>query len=412
MRKLRQLYKLLFWFLFTALAQAQNPSDQIAYLFRVSDGLKSPLRITMDAHDNVFVTDDVGSRVCRFDSTGRFLGEFTVGQAPLAIAVNKQNRLIVSDRVQSELLLLDVNGQLIKKMGQNVGPFGLLSSAIFDDDNRLYVVDSQQNCVHVFDERGQFVTSFGQEKLIYPTGIAFDKKNQRILVAEHGGLFLSENLETVKMIHAFDKNGIWQSGFGKYGHELGKLSRVQGITVDRWGRIYLADIYQGLVTVLSEEGEFLAAIGKYGEQPGEMRAPMDLAIDSRGRLWVTAMNNGSIEIYDIGDFTTAVEPPAESLLPSTSTLLQNFPNPFNPGTWLPFELKKDSQVIIHIYNQMGQRVRTFDLGKKSRGSYVTEGSAIFWDGANDRGEIVASGVYLYEIRLEELVMVRRMLLLK
>ena len=77
-------------------------------------------------------------------------------------------------------------------------------------------------------------------------------------------------------------------------------------------------------------------------------------------------------------------------------LLQNFPNPFNPETWIPYHLAMDSEVTINIYSATGQVVRTLDLGYKQAGSYIASDKAAYWDGRNQQGESAGNGVYFYQ----------------
>ncbi|MFQ5866206.1 MAG: FlgD immunoglobulin-like domain containing protein, partial [bacterium] len=389
------------------LAEGQGDAIEAQHVLRITEELRSPVRIAIDDQGVVYVTDAVGSRINRYDSDGKFLGKFTAGSSALAIAVTAQDLLYVGDRVSGELQLFDVGGRLLKKIENGFGGFELPSDAVMDDENRLYLVDGKRGTVYIFDANGDYISSFGDTILVFPTGIAFDQKNQRLLVAEHGGLNISSGSDAGKMIHAFNKEGQWLTSFGKYGPKEGQFRRIQGMTVDRSGRIYVADTYQGVITVLSENGDFLTTVGQFGTEPGELRAPMDVALDSQNRLWVTSMNNGSLEVYDVGDIPTAVTVNPEPAVPTRSELQQNYPNPFNPGTWIPFVLGEDSYVVIHVYNEVGQLIRTIDLGRLKRGNYTTDGQAAFWDGTNSQGELVASGVYLYEIRADDFVAVRR-----
>ncbi len=98
--------------------------------------------------------------------------------------------------------------------------------------------------------------------------------------------------------------------------------------------------------------------------------------------------------------------------PEKSMLLQNFPNPFNPETWMPYQLKYASEVTIRIYNTAGEQVRAIDLGYKSAGLYVNQDRAAYWDGRNKFGTSVASGVYFYTIQAGDFVAVRKLTVLK
>ncbi len=98
--------------------------------------------------------------------------------------------------------------------------------------------------------------------------------------------------------------------------------------------------------------------------------------------------------------------------PTATRLMPNYPNPFNPETWIPFELTDAADVTVRIYGQDGSVVRALDLGHRAEGYYTSSGSAAYWDGRNDHGEHVASGVYLYELQAGAYRALRRMVVVK
>ena len=95
-----------------------------------------------------------------------------------------------------------------------------------------------------------------------------------------------------------------------------------------------------------------------------------------------------------------------------TALLQNFPNPFNPETWLPYRLGTDATVTLRIYNVKGQLTRELDLGAQNTGGYLTRETAAYWDGRDRVGEVVSSGVYFYTLQAGPFQATRRMLVLK
>lgn len=97
-------------------------------------------------------------------------------------------------------------------------------------------------------------------------------------------------------------------------------------------------------------------------------------------------------------------------IPDFSRLLQNYPNPFNPETWIPFELSQETDITLSIYDAVGDPVRSIQLGIQAPGLYRTKDRAVYWDGKNEQGESVASGVYFY--RLNDLAGTRKMLIVK
>jgi hypothetical protein len=108
---------------------------------------------------------------------------------------------------------------------------------------------------------------------------------------------------------------------------------------------------------------------------------------------------------NLGDLTVRT-------IPKHSKLMQNWPNPFNPETWIPFQLSKDVDVTITIYDIHGGAVRQFELGYTPAGLYDKKSNAIYWDGTNEVGERVASGVYFYHIQAGEFSASRKMAILK
>ncbi len=93
-------------------------------------------------------------------------------------------------------------------------------------------------------------------------------------------------------------------------------------------------------------------------------------------------------------------------------LYQNYPNPFNPETWISYQLAKSADVTIHIYDQLGQSVRTLKLGHKKEGGYLERAQSAYWDGKNDAGESVASGIYFYRLEAGGFSQTHKMTLLK
>ena len=99
-------------------------------------------------------------------------------------------------------------------------------------------------------------------------------------------------------------------------------------------------------------------------------------------------------------------------VPSETTLSANYPNPFNPETWIPYQLANASDVKITIYDARGRVVRVLDLGHQRAGYYTSRSRAAYWDGRNDFGERVSSGLYFYQLKTDNLSLLRKMLILK
>ena len=99
-------------------------------------------------------------------------------------------------------------------------------------------------------------------------------------------------------------------------------------------------------------------------------------------------------------------------IPSETELLANYPNPFNPETWIPYRLAADAFVTLTIYDGSGRVVRTLDVGHRIAAVYENRSKAIYWDGRNSLGEQVASGVYFYHLSAGDYSATRKMVILK
>ncbi len=154
-------------------------------------------------------------------------------------------------------------------------------------------------------------------------------------------------------------------------------------------------------------------------------APLSIAIDSVGNKLYWTDSSGSIQRANLNgkriqNVVSGLASPTALVLggvsagpaapvnngfvssqrasPDTTHLLANYPNPFNPETWIPYELARDTDVRIMIYNAQGVVIRTLQLGQQSAGYYTGRARAAYWDGRNMLGEHVASGIYFYQLQ--------------
>ena len=119
---------------------------------------------------------------------------------------------------------------------------------------------------------------------------------------------------------------------------------------------------------------------------------------------VTAQDvlNGSISLPDLVSYE----------IPAQSELLANYPNPFNPETWIPYRLAEDASVSVTIYGASGSLVRTIDVGFTPAAVYEGRSDAIYWDGRNNFGEQVSSGIYFYHLNAGDFSATRKMVIVK
>ncbi|MDE2732937.1 MAG: hypothetical protein OXI72_00985 [Gemmatimonadota bacterium] len=125
--------------------------------------------------------------------------------------------------------------------------------------------------------------------------------------------------------------------------------------------------------------------------------------------------DNTILLWDMSPYITPSAPTAIELsppLPTQTALLANYPNPFNPDTYIPYQLHAPAHVCLSIYDIRGALIREIDLGYRAAGQYLTSTDAAHWDGRDHRGERVASGVYLYRLQAGPVAQVRKMILIK
>ena len=162
----------------------------------------------------------------------------------------------------------------------------------------------------------------------------------------------------------------------------------------------------------------LVLVAQHLGEPANAAAPSRLAIDSLEldpatiHKWIAqaeAENDGSLAFRQgIANLRRLLA----SLLPGETALLANYPNPFNPETWIPYHLAEAADVTVRIYAADGVLVRTLALGHQSAGIYQNRTRAAYWDGKNELGEPVASGIYFYTLSAGRFIATRRMVIRK
>lgn len=154
-------------------------------------------------------------------------------------------------------------------------------------------------------------------------------------------------------------------------------------------------------------------------------APGGLALQTLGidattvQEWIDlahAADDGSFAfrrgIANLDELRAALQTLSPSTMPHRTELLANYPNPFNPETWIPYHLAHAADVTVTIYDSYGVMVRQLDLGYQQPGYYANRSSAAYWDGRNESGESVASGVYFYQLQAGHFYAMRKMVILK
>ena len=183
--------------------------------------------------------------------------------------------------------------------------------------------------------------------------------------------------------------------------ELGNAGTNLAVDVNRDGVVSILDLV--LAAGMFEEAA--------AAPPAQPQVPEALtAVEVQG--WLTDARTLEVRDLIMKRGFVVLEQLLVSLTPSETELLANYPNPFNPETWIPYRLAEDAFVTLTIYDGSGQVVRTFEVGHRIASAYENRSKAIYWDGRNDVGERVASGVYFYNLSTGNYSATRKMLVVK
>ena len=125
---------------------------------------------------------------------------------------------------------------------------------------------------------------------------------------------------------------------------------------------------------------------------------------------IEEISEDTTQIERVRRFLSRLLMPVEG--PLQTKLHANYPNPFNPETWIPYQLAVDAEITIRIYNTEGKTVRTLFAGHQVSGYYLNRSRAAYWDGKNELGEQVASGVYIYELTTPTFKQTKRLVVIK
>ncbi|MEI6576695.1 MAG: T9SS type A sorting domain-containing protein [Bacteroidota bacterium] len=274
---------------------AQNNAADVVHLESITQNLKAPVRFAIDAADNIYVTDDYQKLVLKYDANGSFLNSFTVGVSPLSIAINKAGQIFIGDKVSGKIFKVNPDGSSSEFFSGCIDP----NTMIFDPDGMLYITDGVLKKVLVLDVSAKLVRTIGEGTLTFPTAIVYDQRNNRILVAEHGGL--GSGMTPPCKIWIFNLDGVLQGSFATAGNGNGQFYRIQGMAVGKCGNLYVCDPFQGNISVFNHNNVFLMRFGQFGTQAGQLNVPTDILFDSKERILITTINNGALEVYRVTD---------------------------------------------------------------------------------------------------------------
>jgi len=264
---------------------------------RPSEMLVKPYGIAVSPQGRVFVTDTAARRVFAFDlelRTVTFLGDTGNGKLvkPVGIAVDANDRVFVSDATLKRVFGYDPDGTLALAIGQEgelESPAGL---AVDRANRRLYVADTTRHEIRSYStDDGSLIGTIGGRGTTpgtfnFPTNVFVDRR---------GRLYVTDTMNF--RLQIFDADGSVVGAFGTQGDVPGTLNRPKGVGVDSEGHIYVADTSFNNFQVFDEAGQLLLFVGSGGNAPGEFLLPAGLYVDARDRIYVADQGNSRVQVF-------------------------------------------------------------------------------------------------------------------
>ncbi|MDH5247000.1 MAG: 6-bladed beta-propeller, partial [Betaproteobacteria bacterium] len=260
---------------------------------RGGEGLAKPYGVAA-REGRIYVADSVGATVKVFDVPGRrflVIGNDEQGslRQPLGLDVDARHNLFVVDAVSKYVKVFDIKGKFVRQLG---GPKMLqrpTGVAVSEDGERVYVVDTggverrEEHRVRVFNgTSGAHLFDFGGR------GSENGKFNlaRDVAVAPDGRVYVVDTGNF--RVQVFDRDGKYLNSFGSVGRQPGNFARPREVAVDREGRVYVSDAAFGNLQIFDAEGQLLMHIGERGErdQAARYMLPSGVAVDRDGRVYV------------------------------------------------------------------------------------------------------------------------------
>ncbi|MBI5491782.1 MAG: SMP-30/gluconolactonase/LRE family protein [Deltaproteobacteria bacterium] len=260
--------------------------------------LRKPMGVFTDNSGKIYVTDTAAADVFILDTVNK-KGTTLAGLGtklfykPIGVTTDAGGRIFVADSQTDKVAVLDPQGQLISYLNPDApfkGPTGIAADSVH---KKLYVTDTQTHDIRVFDlESLKQIKTMGKRgreegEFNYPSHIAVDNK---------GNLYVVDTMNG--RIQIFDSEGKFVKAFGKFGDAPGLFARPKGIGVDSEGHIYVVDAAFNNVQVFDDDGNILLAFSSYGSDRGKMILPAGMAIDKDDYIYVVDSWNRRVEVFE------------------------------------------------------------------------------------------------------------------
>lgn len=260
------------------------------------EDFERPYGVTVDKSGKIYITDigrvwviDLKER--RFSFIGREPGTGRL-KNPVGVATTSDGRVFVADTLSDKIYIYK-DGQIagiIGREGEFIGAGGI---AVDEQEGLLYVSDSKKHLINVYSLRDYSKIKTigsrggGKGEFNYPTFITTDREG-KLYVVDTGNF----------RVQIFDREGNFIKSFGTPGDSPGSFARPKGIAIDSEGHIYVVDAAFQNFQIFDFEGNILLYVGKGGTEPGQFLLPAGIAIDDEDRIYVVNQLPPSLQIFE------------------------------------------------------------------------------------------------------------------
>lgn len=279
--------------------QTSNVAVEILLGAEQSSALKKPMGVHVAGNGKIYVTDTAASDIFVIDpatKTSTTLSELSGEKMffkPIGVVTDDTGRIFVSDSQTDTVTAVDQTGKKLENLSPDPPfqqPTGL---AVDNERKRLYVTDTHTHDIRVFDlETLKQVNSIGKRG----KGEGFFNFPSFLTVDNKGNLYVVDTMNG--RVQIFDKDGKFLRAFGQFGDISGMFARPKGIAVDSEGHIYVVDSAFNNVQIFSEEGQILMSFAGYGSDRGQTILPAGAAIDKDDYIYVVDSYNRRVVVFE------------------------------------------------------------------------------------------------------------------
>ncbi len=228
--------------------------------------------------------------------------EIKIGKIPFqlirtyGVGVDSKHQIYAGDQAVGAIFIFDPqNHDHVELIGHGKqANFGLIVGLAIDDDDRLFVADAKFHHILVFNAKHEQQASFGAEVLVRPGGMAIDRENRFIYVADAGN-------DVVDVFDADSFKLLRQLGKPSRKHDQtdpGTFSLPESVAVDREGNVYVTDTFNNRIEIFDADGQFISMFGKNGDGPADFERPKGIAVDCDGHIWVVDGAQNLVKVFN------------------------------------------------------------------------------------------------------------------